>query len=229
MLASTTAVVLDEVITSGGSASVDVPRMAIVVFGAFAITSFFAVWTASTLGLPTFLLLSPLSSRRRWWRIGVYGVGAGILISLTSGALYLTTATAPFRPSPVYNLDSHLKVFALSARAAFSEETMFRLFAIPFFVSLGMRLDGWRPRFGFGSRRREPAPLQRPPYRLVLIALLASALLFGLAHSTHPVVAAGFGLLLGVVYLRAGWEGAVTAHFLGNYLLFAGIYLLTAP
>ena len=216
---------LDEVIASGGATMADVPRMLLVFLGAFAITSSFAVWTASSLELPTFLLLAPLSARRRWWRIGIYGVGGGILIYLTN-ELYLTTAPAPFRPSLVYDLDSHLKVFALSARAAFVEETMFRLFAITFFVSLGMRLYGWRPRFGFDSNKPSPEPaVQRPPRRLVLIALIASALLFGMSHSANPVAAAAFGLLLGVVYLRSGWEGAVTAHFLGNYLLFAGIYL----
>ena len=201
------------------------PLALVVFFAAFCIMAAFAVWIATSLGLPSFLLLSQLSSRRKWLRFAVYGVGGGFLIYLTN-RVYLAIAGAPFPPDPVYGLDNHLKVFTLSARAAFSEETMFRLFAIPFLVSLGMRFYGWRPRFGFesGPEARPAVPI-RPPKRLVLIALLVSALMFGVAHGTNPVAASLFGLVLGVAFLRGGWESAVTAHFLGNYLLFAGMYL----
>ncbi len=221
---SALAVVLDWVVRSPRADHLSAPWMMAVFSGAFAITAAFAVWTASSLGLTSFLLLSPQSARRRWLRFIVYGVGAGVLISLTNGALYLTTAAYP--PTSTYSLDSHLEVFALSARAAFSEETMFRLFAIPFLVSLGMRFYGWRPSFGFESGPAAPpqAPI-RMPRRLLTIALLASALMFGLAHATNPIPASVFGLVLGISFIRGGWESAVTAHFLGNYLLFAGIYL----
>jgi membrane protease YdiL (CAAX protease family) len=149
----------------------------------------------------------------------------GLFISLTNRALYLNTAGATFSPTP-YDLDSHLKVFALAARSALSEETMFRLFAIPFLASIGMRFYGWRPSFGFesgpGAPPRDPV---RTPRRLVTIALIVSAFMFGMAHAINPVFASIFGIALGISYLRGGWESAVTAHFLGNYLLFAGIYL----
>jgi len=58
-----------------------------------------------------------------------------------------------------------------------------------------------------------------------MIAVIVSAFMFGMAHATNPVTASAFGMVLGVAYLRGGWESAVTAHFLGNYLLFAGLYL----
>jgi hypothetical protein len=223
---SALAVVLDWVVRSRHPDHLSVPWMMVVFSGAFAITAAFAVWTARSLGLPSFLLLAPISARRRWWHFFVFGVGTGVFIYLTNGALYLTTAGAPFQPTSVYDLDSHLKVFALSARAAFSEETMFRLFAIPFLVSIGMRFYGWRPSFGFESGPKAP-PLQpvRTPRRLVMAALIVSAFLFGLAHETNPMAATMFGMVLGIAYLRGGWESAVTAHFLGNYLLFAGLYL----
>ena len=199
--------------------------MLVVFSAAFTITSTFAVWTARSLGLPSFLLLSRLSSRRRWLRFAVYGVGVGVFISLTGGALHLTTRATPFGPSTVYAIDGHLKVLTLSARAALAEETIYRLFAIPFFVSLAMRFYGWRPRFGFEEEPLAPSDPVRPTHRLVLAALLISALFFGMAHETSPVAATGFGLALGFAYLRGGWESAVTAHFLGNYLLFVGLFL----
>ena len=217
--------VLDWRIRPPGSRLPPLPLALVVFFVVFCIMAAFAVWIATSLGLPSFLLLSPLSGRRKWLRFAVYGVGTGFLIYLTNG-LYLEITGAPFRPGPVYGLDNHLEVFTLSARAAFSEETMFRLFAIPFLVSLGMRFYGWRPRFGFESGfSTQPAVPMQPPKRLVLIALLVSALMFGVAHGTNPVAASVFGLVLGVAFLRGGWESAVTAHFLGNYLLFAGYYL----
>lgn len=220
------AVVLDWVLLdTQGPRRLSLPWMFAVFSGAFAITASFAVWTAGSLGLPSFLLLSPLSARRRWWRFAVYGVGMGLFIWLTND-LYLSTAGAPPRLTPVYNLDSHLKVFALAARSALSEETMFRLFAIPFLASIGMRLYGWRPSFGFesgpGAPPRDPV---RTPRRLVVISLIVSAFMFGMAHSSNPVFASVFGIVLGISYLRGGWESAVTAHFLGNYLLFARLYL----
>lgn len=219
-------IVLDWLITSPRASGPALPWMLLVFSAAFAITAAFAVWTASSLGLPSFLLLSPLSVRRRWMRFGLYGVGTGVFIYLTNNALYLTTATTPFRPPPVYDLDSHLKVFALSARAALSEETMFRLFAIPFLVSVGMRFYGWRPSFGFESGPAAP-PVDpvRTPRRMLMIAVIISAFMFGMAHASNPFSASIFGVVLGIAFLRGGWESAVTAHFLGNYLLFAGIYL----
>ena len=202
------------------------PLALAVFFVAFAIMVGSAVWLVSSLQLPSFLLLSELSRRQRWLRYLIYGIGGGLLIYLTNSALYLTAESAEFRPAQVYNLDNELKVFALSARAALSEETMYRLFAIPFLVSLGMRFYGWRPRFGFDLLpTKSPTEPVRPPRIMVLAAMLCSALLFGLAHNNNPVAAFMFGLLLGVSFLRGGWESAVTAHFLGNYLLFMGIYL----
>ena len=226
VVVSTVAVVVDEVIASPEARLPYVPLMLLVFFSAFTITTAFAVWTATSLGLPSFLALAPVSPRRRLLRLAVYGIGVGVLIYLTNGAIHLITAAAPFKPPRFVDLDTHLRVFTLSARAALSEETMFRLFAIPFLVSLGMRFYGWRPRFGFESGpAAPPAEPVSTPRQLVIIALILSAFAFGLSHESNPVAATGFGLLLGISYLRGGWETAVTAHFLGNYLLFAGLYL----
>lgn len=225
-LVSALAVVLDWRVRTQHPEHLSVPWMVAVFSGAFAITAAFGVWTAGSLGLPSFLLLTPLSPRARWARFGVFGIGTGVLIYLTNNALYLTTAGTSFQPTSAYPLETHLEVFALSARAAFSEETMFRLFAIPFLVSIGMRFNGWRPTFGFESGPSAPPrdPVHTPP-RLVMVALLVSAAMFGLAHTTNPLAATAFGVVLGIAYLRGGWESAVTAHFLGNYLLFVRLYL----
>ena len=223
---SAVAMVLDWGVRPNRTELPALPLALAVFFVAFSIMVGSAVWLASSLQLPSFLLLSELSRRQRWLRYLIYGIGGGLLIYLTNSALYLTAESAEFRPAQVYNLDNELKVFALSARAALSEETMYRLFAIPFLVSLGMRFYGWRPRFRFELlASKSSTEGVRPPRIMVLAAMLCSALLFGMAHTNNPVAAFMFGLLLGVSFLRGGWESAVTAHFLGNYLLFMGIYL----
>ena len=223
---SAVAMVLDWGVRPNRTELPALPLALAVFFVAFSIMVGSAVWLASSLQLPSFLLLSELSRRQRWLRYLIYGIGGGLLIYLTNSALYLTAESAEFRPAQVYNLDNELKVFALSARAALSEETMYRLFAIPFLVSLGMRFYGWRPRFRFELlASKSSTEAVRPPQIMVLAAMLCSALLFGMAHTNNPVAAFTFGLLLGVSFLRGGWESAVTAHFLGNYLLFMGIYL----
>jgi len=225
-LLSAVAMVLDWGVRPNRTELPALPLALAVFFVAFSIMVGSAVWLASSLQLPSFLLLSELSRRQRWLRYLIYGIGGGLLIYLTNSALYLTAESAEFRPAQVYNLDNELKVFALSARAALSEETMYRLFAIPFLVSLGMRFYGWRPRFRFELlASKSSTEGVRPPRIMVLAAMLCSALLFGMAHTNNPVAAFMFGLLLGVSFLRGGWESAVTAHFLGNYLLFMGIYL----
>jgi len=225
-LLSAVAMVLDWGVRPNRTELPALPLALAVFFVAFSIMVGSAVWLASSLQLPSFLLLSELSRRQRWLRYLIYGIGGGLLIYLTNSALYLTAESAEFRPAQVYNLDNELKVFALSARAALSEETMYRLFAIPFLVSLGMRFYGWRPRFRFELlASKSSTEGVRPPRIMVLAAMLCSALLFGMAHTNNPVAAFTFGLLLGVSFLRGGWESAVTAHFLGNYLLFMGIYL----
>lgn len=210
----------------GRYGSLSLPSVVGFYLAAFAITSYFAVWTATSLRLPSFLLLSPLTWRRRGLRFLLYGVGMGLAIYGVNRILYAGTVSNPLRPWYLANLEGPADLLLLSARSALLEETLFRLFAIPFLVSLGMRVGyGWRPRFGFESPGEERADSMVPPRVLVVTAVLLSALFFSLAHPFNPLPALVFGLVLGVVYLRGGWESAVTAHFLGNYLLFSGLYL----
>jgi len=204
-----------------------VPIFVVSILGSFALITSFAVWTAARLRLPTSLFFFDLPAGRRWLRFLGYGIGLGIVIYLTNRAVYLTSTAEPMRPWYVANIDSHLGLFVLAARSALLEETFFRLFGIPFIASLVMRaIYGWRPRISFDRKRLSPPEDGvDTPLLVLVLSVIASALLFGLHHPFYPLPAVAFGLTLGVVYLRAGWESAVVAHFLGNYLLFAGIYL----
>lgn len=226
VLAGTAATVVYE-LNFGRFTPQSVPVFVAIILGAFALVTWFGVWTATKLNMSTFLALFPLSSRQKLARFLVYGVGVGVAIYLTNRAVYLTSTTRPMRPWYVADIDSHYGLLVLAARSALLEETFFRLFGIPFLTSLLVRaLYGWRPRLAFTPPpQAHPEPQVEPSPLIVAIAVVASALLFGLHHPFNPLTAILFGLTLGLVYLRAGWESAVVAHFLGNYLLFAGIYL----
>ena len=194
----------------------------------FAITSFFAVWTATELHLPSLLMLSALNMRQRGIRLAIYGILLGVGISLASGLLYFATAGDARGPWYFERVQNPFGMVMLSARAAFLEETFFRLFAIPFLVSVAMRLRfGWRPRFPghrSGSASSDPCSRTKPSKPMIAGAVTVSAALFAIAHPFNPWPAFGFGILLGISYLKGGWESAVAAHFVANLLVFAALY-----
>lgn len=180
----------------------------------------FAVWTAEELQLPGLLVLSSASGRERLARLAIYGLGIGLVLSV--GSLLLATEQgAALRPWYWRRIQTPLDSLLFSARAAFLEETFFRLFLIPFLVSLAVRTGPrYRVRLRNGSlhasreRRRASTPL-------LLGAVLVSSVLFGLAHPFNPVTAMVLAPLLALAYLGGGWESAVLAHMLSNWLVFS--------
>lgn len=198
-------------------------RVALLWIAVFGIIVSFAVWVSRRLGLPHLLVLAPMSSARRWRRFAAWGVVPGLAISLANAVLYRIAGGAGPLPWWSEGVDGHLDVVVVSATAAAQEETLYRLFAISFLVAMGMRFRGWRPRFRILGEETPDPP--RVPGWMVAGAVVVAAILFGIRHPHGEIRATVFGLLLGWIFLRAGWESAVTAHFLGNYLLFASIYL----
>ena len=79
-LLSALAMVLDWGVRPNGAELPVLPLALAVFFVAFAIMVGSAVWLASSLQLPSFLLLSELSRRQRWLRYLIYGIGGGLLI-----------------------------------------------------------------------------------------------------------------------------------------------------
>lgn len=198
-------------------------RVALVWLAVFGIIVSFSVWVARRLGLPHLLFLAPLSGGHRWRRFVAWGVVPGLAISLVNALLYRVAGGAGPLPWWSEGVDGHLDVVVVSATAAAQEETLYRLFAVSFLVAMGMRFRGWRPRFRIlGEESVDPPAV---PGWMIAGAVVVAAILFGLRHPDGEIRATLFGLLLGWIFLRAGWESAVTAHFLGNYLLFASIYL----
>jgi len=184
------------------------------------ITSF-AVWTASEVGLPSLLVLSPLPARMRWIRWAVYGVGVGLLLCIGSIVLSGGDSVA-LRPWFWRRIQTPLGTALFSARAALLEETFFRLFMIPFLVSIVVRLRPRKHRLRLQDGAARVITTRPKPSRpTVAAAVLISSVLFGLAHPFDPVPAMLLAPLLALSYLRGGWESAVTAHMIANLIVFS--------
>lgn len=194
---------------------------------AFLVTGGFAVWISGELGLPSLLLVEQRTDVSPWRRLVVYGGLMGLAMAAANVVLFRITDGNPLLPRWLQgSMESVGDAAILSARAAFLEETLFRLFAIPFLVSVAMRLrTGWRPRFGFETGPASSQSRARPPASIIVAAVVVSALLFALRHPFNPLRAGLSGLVLGWIYLRGGWESAVLSHFLANFLVFTVLYL----
>ena len=200
-------------------------RTFLTVVGFYAITTgiivAFAVWTAGEVGLPSFLLLEDLSGSRRWLRLLVHGAGMGILVSLASVTLAGSGEAGVLRPWFWREIQSPMGATLMAARSALLEETFFRLFLIPFLVSVVLRAGPrrYRLRVRHGSAQISETRPQASRW-VVLSAVLGSSFLFGLAHVFDPVPAMLLGPFFAHSYLRGGWESAVLAHFAANWLVF---------
>ena len=190
----------------------------------FGITSCFAVWTAHSLSMPSLLLLSSLSPGVRVRRFVFYGLAMGLVISYVNGAIYSASSGGALQPWYFDRLRDQLDVLALCARSAFAEETLYRLFAIPFFVSVLMRVKyGWRPGRRIGDVGITLVTGEAPDRWMVVLALASSSVFFALAHPFNSLPALLFGTVLGFIFLRGGWESAVAAHFLANYVVLSAL------
>lgn len=184
----------------------------------------FSVWTASEIGLPSLLLLSQLPAVERWLRWLLLGVGLGFVLAAASVALS-GGAETPLQPWFWRRIQTPLGAALFSARAALLEETFFRLFLVPFLVSVALRArpGSHRLELSNGSARAVQEGRQAGP-RMILAACVLSSVMFGLAHPFNPVGAVVSAPLLAVAYLWGGWESSVTAHFIANMVLFSLYY-----
>jgi len=200
------------------------PTLVLFYGGTAAIIIAFSVWTAAEIGLPSFLVLSQLPSRERWVRWLLLGVGFGCVLAAASVALR-GGEDAPLQPWFWRRIQTPLGAALFSARAALLEETFFRLFLIPFLVSVALRARPVRHRLKLanGSAHAVHDGRQAGVVMVVAACVLSSAM-FGLAHPFNPVGAVLLAPLLAIAYLWGGWESSVTAHFVANVIVFSIYY-----
>jgi len=223
-VALTTAVAIAYEILRAGFTAGALPTLLLFYGGSAAIIIAFSVWTAAEIGLPSLLALSQLPWRERVARWVVLGLGLGVVLALASIALS-RGAEAPLQPWFWRRIQTPVGAALFSARAALLEETFFRLFLIPFLVSVALRARPVRHRLKLaGGSARAVHDRAQAGTLLIIVACALSSVMFGLAHPFNPVGAVLLGPLLAIAYLWGGWESAVTAHFVANSILFVVYY-----
>lgn len=180
----------------------------------------FAVWTAAELNLPSLLVLQAASIGQRCRTLLLWGAGIGVPLAIASVAL-TGGSEAALRPWYWQRIQTGAGTALFAARGAMLEELFFRLFLIPLLVSMVQRARAPRYRVrlqdGRARIRRDSAA---PAAWVVPAAVVLASVLFGLAHPGNPFAAMTLAPLLALSYLRGGWESAVAAHFVANWLVF---------
>jgi len=170
------------------------------------------------------LVLSQLPARERFLRWLVLGVGLGVVLAAASAALS-GGADTPLQPWFWRRIQTPLGAVLFSARSALLEETFFRLFLIPFLVSVALRARPVRHRLELANGSAHAVQQGRQAGVLVIVAAcVLSSAMFGLAHPFNPIGAVLLAPLLAIAYLWGGWESSVTAHFVANIVLFSLYY-----
>lgn len=221
---ATTAIAIAYEVVRQGFGLAALPPLLLFYGGSAAIIIAFSVWTAAEIDLPSFLVLSELPTRERWVRWLLFGVGFGGVLAAASIALG-GDAETPLQPWFWRRIQTPLGAVLFSARAALLEETFFRLFLIPFLMSVALRARPVRYRLELanGSAHTVQEGHQAGVW-LVIAACAVSSAMFGLAHPFNPLGAVVLAPVLAIAYLWGGWESSVTAHFIANVILFSLYY-----
>ena len=145
-----------------------------------------------------------------------FGVLPGAILGLINYLFFFSYRDSPDVVPRIREMTSVYDSFILSLDSGLLEETFFRLFVLScFFFAFRNLYARMKPLW--------PSVVQVLPFAL---ALVLSSLLFAMAHSFYAFTAAFFGgMLLGVIYLKSGIEGAIAAHFIANFLFFSASYL----
>jgi membrane protease YdiL (CAAX protease family) len=157
-----------------------------------------------------------LLQRRGSWRqkglvLLLFGVIPGIIVGLTYHHLFFQFRYSMKVPFRIRAIHTRYDSFLLSLRAGVTEELVFRFLLMTAFFYILRRV--FLPLVGHGFNIARWIPF--------LFSLLGSSLLFGFVHGAYGFIIAFLaGLVLGIVYFRAGLESAVLAHFVADLVFF---------
>jgi len=145
-----------------------------------------------------------------------FGVLPGVVLGVINYFFFFTYRYSPYVTPRIREMKSFYDSFILSLDSGLAEEIVYRLFILSCFI------------FTFRHLYARLKPLWPSVVAVlpVAMALVLSSLLFAMVHSFYAFTAAFFGgMLLGLIYLKSGIEGAIAAHFVANFLFFSAAYL----
>jgi hypothetical protein len=165
----------------------------------YAIFCSFAAWAGLSISarfsLPGILL------RFSWKRQVAYTSLFALSVVLVNSLMLAYAVTAGIVPQWLRSLDTIPKILSISLQAGFVEETIFRLFSVPFLFWL----------FNILTRNTERQHIMR------FAAVFFSACLFGAIHGAGFWGSFVFGIAFGYLFLSFGWLPCVVVHFLGDF------------
>lgn len=181
----------------------------------FGVAGFMGIAAAENAGITPFVFNSPIDVRKKITKVLLYGVAAGVLIGIINTIVFKQSVDSNSLPDWLDNFETTYDTLILSARAAFMEETIFRLFLF----SAGAWL------FLFIFKRVFKKENSAIFIVAVVLGIICSSLLFGLIHGSGFIYSSIMGAFLCVIFYRGSWESAVIAHFLGNFISFSVVFL----
>lgn len=145
-----------------------------------------------------------------------FGVLPGAVLGLINYFFFFTYRDSPYVTPRIREMKSFYDSFIFSLNSGMVEEIIYRLFILSCLI------------FTFRHIYARMKPLWPSVVAIlpVAMALVLSSLLFAMMHGFYAFTAAFFGgMLLGLIYLKSGIEGAIAAHFIANFLFFSASYM----
>lgn len=127
-----------------------------------------------------------------------------LLVVAVNGMMLAQAAKVGSLPQWLLNIKSISHLTAIALQAGLVEETIFRLFLLPFVIWLLVLL------------RREIKTKKLTE----LVAVLIAAGVFGSIHGQGFAGAMIFGVAFGYFFLQFGWFPCVIVHIIGNFVPF---------
>jgi hypothetical protein len=146
-----------------------------------------------------------------------YGILPGAVLGVINYFFFFSYRYSPKVVPRIREISSFYDSFILSFDSGLWEEVIFRLFILSCLI------------FTFKNLYARVKPLWPSVVAVlpVAMAIVLSSLLFAMDHGIYAFTAAFFGgMLLGMIYLKGGIEGAIAAHFVANFIFFSASYLM---
>src|SRR5262245_13542366 len=146
-----------------------------------------------------------------------YGILPGAVLGVINYLFFFSYRYSPAVVPRIREIRSFYDSFILSFDTGLWEEIIFRLFILSCLI------------FTFRNLYARLKPVWPSVVAIlpVAMAIVLSSLLFAMDHGVYAFTAAFFGgMLLGMIYLKGGIEGAIAAHFVANFVFFSASYLM---
>ncbi len=181
----------------------------------FLLAGFLGVTASENIWVSPLIVVANFEVKKKLIRVLIFGVVAGILIGIINTIVLKQSVDSDNLPDWLYHFNSVYDTYILSARAAFMEEIIFRLFLFSG-ISWGAL---------FFLKRIIKIENQRVLLVSIITGIIASSLLFGLMHGSGFLYSSVIGIILCGIFVKGGLESTIIAHFIGNFMSFTIVFL----